>query len=487
MNLEELMKNWGLTIACGLVMIIWFQKNKGEFYRKIKKNPFEEYDEPGTATGLGILGTFVGITVGLFFFNTRDVINSVPALLSGMQTAFVPSIIGMAMNFRLKWKQHKAQDDYYKNVKAQPRPANIATLIDYLKKREEENEARMSHLMGFLRETNESLGDNLTSSIQEMTNSIVGNGEHTLNSELQRGFERTCDTLDAFQTNYLKQQTKQFTVAMNLVVKNFNKNLEEQCGENFKKFNQAIFELTKWQQDYMDKLKAVGDQQTEFVGKLTEIHNALTSVGNAVADLGSKTMDLQKVSDLAKQDYETIQQTMDEVLNSTEAFKKVVSVFEEIKQNMNESSKQLQQLNQTQSDAIKHELDVMQQEMKAAAQSLSDMNEKQQSDITEMLEKEVKDLCDILRQYNGNVVDTLNRDLLKSAQDTNTRICEISAKMTDDLNTRVNESLQSLGSALAQISEKFVADYTPLAEKLEEVVLLANKLQLSQKEGNQKE
>ena len=44
--------------------------------------------------------------------------------------------------------------------------------------------------MGLVRESNESLGNGLNESIQAMTDSIVGTGQHTLNSELQRGFEQ---------------------------------------------------------------------------------------------------------------------------------------------------------------------------------------------------------------------------------------------------------------------------------------------------------
>lgn len=497
------------TIICLAFMWWWFKKNKDEFQKKIDKDPFEEYDEPGTATGIGILGTFVGITFGLLFFNTSDVIRSVPWLLAGMKAAFFTSIAGMLMNFWFKRRQHRAQDQYYKNVKPQPEPANIATLIEYLKEKDEENEARMSNLMGLVRESNESLGNGLNESIQAMTDSIVGTGQHTLNSELQRGFERTCDTLDSFQANYLKKQTKQFATAMNIVVKHFNDNLEKQCGESFVAFNQAVSELTKWQQDYMNKLKTVGDQQTEFAGKISSINEAIAGVETAITNLGSKTMDLQKISSLAQQDYTMIQQSMEKVAASAEDFKTLAPVVEQLKQNMDTTASTMQQMNQTQYEALTKELSTIKEELQATVQGLSQMSQNQQEKFIEMsqaqqekfmqmsqeqqdkfkqvLEQEIQNLGDILRQQNGKAADALSRDVLKSVQDTNERICEISAKMTEDLNIRVNESLQALGSALAQVSEKFVDDYTPLAEKLEEVVLLANKLQISQQNGSRKE
>ena len=47
------------------------------------------------ATTLGILGTFIGILIGLFNFNPNDLENSVPDLLGGLQTAFITSVTGI--------------------------------------------------------------------------------------------------------------------------------------------------------------------------------------------------------------------------------------------------------------------------------------------------------------------------------------------------------------------------------------------------------
>ncbi|WP_366146234.1 MotA/TolQ/ExbB proton channel family protein, partial [Helicobacter sp. UBA3407] len=45
----------------------------------------------------GVLGTFVGIFVGLQDFDVSNVENSVPSLLAGLKTAFYTSILGMAL------------------------------------------------------------------------------------------------------------------------------------------------------------------------------------------------------------------------------------------------------------------------------------------------------------------------------------------------------------------------------------------------------
>ena len=56
---------------------------------------------PGTLTGLGILGTFLGLSMGLATFNGRDVLaisDSMGPLLEGMKVAFHTSIYGIFLS-----------------------------------------------------------------------------------------------------------------------------------------------------------------------------------------------------------------------------------------------------------------------------------------------------------------------------------------------------------------------------------------------------
>jgi len=46
---------------------------------------------------IGVLGTFVGIFIGLQGFNPEDIINSVNKILVGLKTAFFTSIVGMSV------------------------------------------------------------------------------------------------------------------------------------------------------------------------------------------------------------------------------------------------------------------------------------------------------------------------------------------------------------------------------------------------------
>ncbi|CAI6144369.1 MAG: hypothetical protein SPLUMA2_SPLUMAMAG2_01755 [uncultured Sulfurimonas sp.] len=54
---------------------------------------------------VGVLGTFVGIFIGLQAFNPEDITNSVNDILVGLKTAFFTSIVGMSVSTILSVKE----------------------------------------------------------------------------------------------------------------------------------------------------------------------------------------------------------------------------------------------------------------------------------------------------------------------------------------------------------------------------------------------
>ena len=72
---------------------------------------------PGVMTGLGILGTFIGLSIGLQGFNTgssEEITNSIAPLMNGIKVAFHTSIYGMifslTFNYALKRKLDEAEN-----------------------------------------------------------------------------------------------------------------------------------------------------------------------------------------------------------------------------------------------------------------------------------------------------------------------------------------------------------------------------------------
>ena len=85
-----------LWIVIALIVVwAWFYINKQkEESQLIAKRHWIEMI-PSAVSTMGVLGTFLGITLGLLCFNTEDLPTSIPQLLEGLKTAFFTSLAGM--------------------------------------------------------------------------------------------------------------------------------------------------------------------------------------------------------------------------------------------------------------------------------------------------------------------------------------------------------------------------------------------------------
>lgn len=83
-----------LDISISLINRLFFLITNYKFFN-------QEIDFKTQIVSLGVLGTFVGIFIGLQDFNLESIESSIPALLSGLKTAFVTSIFGMFVSIVL--------------------------------------------------------------------------------------------------------------------------------------------------------------------------------------------------------------------------------------------------------------------------------------------------------------------------------------------------------------------------------------------------
>ncbi|RKZ84842.1 MAG: hypothetical protein DRR19_17190 [Candidatus Parabeggiatoa sp. nov. 1] len=83
-------------------LMFWLAvKDMWGFYRG------QPIDYKSIIVSMGLLGTFVGIVLGLWEFDTQDIAASVPQLLEGLKFAFITSIIGIFLSVLLSGLQAK--------------------------------------------------------------------------------------------------------------------------------------------------------------------------------------------------------------------------------------------------------------------------------------------------------------------------------------------------------------------------------------------
>ena len=163
---------------------------------------------PALLTTIGVLGTFVGIFIGLVNFDVGNIDKSVPLFLEGMKVAFVTSILGMGSAVFLRV-----------TYAAFPRQALAES--------------------GGLEEIYSVLTD-------------IRDGQNSALSEFRQ-----------FAETMAEDNSKALIEALEQVIRDLNTHiylLNEQFGENLKQLNEAVGALLSWQDQHKDHVEKLTDQ-----------------------------------------------------------------------------------------------------------------------------------------------------------------------------------------------------------------------------------
>lgn len=548
-SLEEIFYKYGLTMFWCVGMAVWFLQTLPKFKTYVRKNPFGDYEQSRTSATLGVLGTFFGITVGLFLFDTKNIQESVEKLLGGMTTAFVTSIIGMLMSIWFKNSQANYQKNYRNSTANVNSDANISDLIKYL----QESDAEKNNLLNALK------------------NSLVGDGEYTvvgqikmirfdinekfksLEKILQDNNKEMLSAFENFAQTLAENNSKIFIEALNETMRDFNKKLSEQFGENFKQLNIAVGKLLEWQENYKQTLETVTENlQVTFEGidaiknSVTEIEKSSTTMIESsqeiqklivTADFYSEKLSqvLQKIKMLSENANESLENLNEKMVgvteNATEMTKQIIlvgnqtlaEISEVTSENMNLFNKVLnkfgsevqnytEQATENVNSHINLTTENLNEKMQAtliktnnmtatinsfgntvlnkisqtAEQNISSIDELSKNVIsTSRKQREIMDTeiqatkenveksAAVLRENTFKITKKVSDSLETMMKNNNENLKTATDNLNKNLQETLNKSLEEFGHTMYLVSQKFVDDYTPLTEKLQKLVQIA--------------
>jgi chromosome segregation ATPase len=234
---------------------------------KGKHSRFLEH-APNVMTSLGILGTFIGIVIGLLQFNPTEIDTSISLLLEGLKTAFVTSLVGMFASIIFKsidtWvfapKREAAEavddtpKDFYGHIEQQ------TTLLEKL----------CTSLAG---EEEGSLTGGL-----KLLRADLNDATRQRKQEAQEFAATLWGKLDDFAKVLSKSATEQVIEALKNVIIEFNQQLTEQFGDNFKALDASVKKLVDWQQQYMQQLATMSEQYDHGVQAISATEKAVTEI-----------------------------------------------------------------------------------------------------------------------------------------------------------------------------------------------------------------
>lgn len=372
---------------------------------------------PNLVSTLGVLGTFLGITVGLYFFEPDKLTESIPKLLIGLKTAFFTSLAGMIGSVSISWFLNKNQDKKDGGVSdinqaagticqaVQQMSALTKTTISDLAKQLKDQEADRK---AFYR----TMGDMMYS--VKLSQSAITETLTSLN-RTQNGIATALDSiviLERSQENSLSL-IKKSNADMESSLKDIATVVDNQSGTLADVRNSAI-------------------EMAEYTHHIPEMHDILSGIGNTQDSMNDQ---LFKLKDILDAEVYQIEQSMDktnqllerkfdeftELLkkSNTEALVEVMKkVTEEFQKQMNSLINKLIQENFEQLNRSVERLNQWQQENKEMISSLTRQYKEMATNFeaTSTSLDRVKNDTEILVSEGGKlrqIVDALNRVIVQ--------------------------------------------------------------------------
>jgi phage gp36-like protein len=389
---------------------------------------------PTLLTSLGILGTFVGIVVGLMDFDPTKIDESIAGLLAGLKTAFITSLAGMGTGIVLKTLTTTPL--FTKSETADT--AEDVGPEDVLRAIQDQNALLVSLRDAIAKDEESSLGGQIRLMRADLSD------HHKASVRSQNEFaEKLWQQLTDFAEMLSKSATEQVILALKEVIADFNRNLTEQFGENFKALDASVKKLVEWQEQYRLQLQDLHRLYGHAVEGMQQMETSVTSIAESTKAIPPAMEQLTEIVTAAK--YQ-----LDDLERHLEVFKAMrdaaVQAVPEIRG----------QVQQTMED-IKGAVDDATEHYTKLLDLTDDYAEAQDQKAQEMLKVLTEagatleaDVAKLQQAIDGSV-QAMQSGVANSME----RITEGVAQVHTQMQSDIEETLQAQSRATDQASESF--------------------------------
>ncbi|WP_071120295.1 hypothetical protein [Romboutsia timonensis] len=449
------------------------------------------------ASTIGVLGTFVGISIGLWKFNPNDITSSVPLLLSGMKIAFATSIIGMAASIFMKYIALKNEDEeniddimeLFNTMIAESRNVNN-TLI--------ENQKQTENVLNKVSEIWASHQENLTvvlkNEIASLNNNIISKQEELIGEFKKLGecftlLNSGVNNLLTWQENYketIENTTKELETVIQTIhnadesIESISKN-SSLIKENNEKLSEVLKEINKTQNVIIESNKSIIEISNTAKESIPQINEHFTNIDNRTKESTAYLQTL--ISENLNNIKSYLEKITEDVLSKT-----TQSIYEnnrQFKYEISEHISQCKMLIYSLKDLIPDINEHLLSTQKRFNKTLIHFNEEVQNSFKENsleINKQIQLLKESTVNINNTLDDTISESTkrlenitvatsnqIKTMAEEMEKLCVRKIEKLD--NTLIEEftdALSCLAGQLVTISEGFSEDYYRLLEELKE-------------------
>lgn len=424
----------------------------------------------GTLVGLGLLGTFLGLTVGIWNFdssNTENIQNSIQMLLGGMATAFLTSLLGMScsliyttfidkprkhrlskqlyhLNELLDNKyyiddialstinQQKMVNELYSNIKSivkeqssqlmgkllytndEGQNISIANAIrEILTENTEQTKALKSFSTDLAIELNNGFDESLSRQMQQKILPLMENVDTTTKAIVEH-IDRMAEQVSAPATDMIQNVVDELKNSMTVIINEFKTSLSTSATNELENLAAQLGTATQAMADFP---KNMGDISATLQVTIEEVKNAVSEISHTSANANSTAM----------------QQMQEQITFATGAISNAITEVKEVMNGITNSSQQ--QSNQ------------MVDKMADAAEKMSDYLNNTVVALSSAVSDSVKGITDDINRKQENML-SLQQSMMEKIEQTMNGMTQTSEKQNNQMVGKLSEAAEQMGSFL---------------------------------------
>jgi chromosome segregation ATPase len=256
-----------------------------------------------------------------------------------------------------------------------------------------------------------------------------------------------------------KSATEQVIEALKAVIVDFNRNLTEQFGENFKALDQSVKRLVTWQTEYSGQLDHMILQYSEGVKAISDIESSVHQINEDTKIIPQTMGNLTTVM-------EVNQHQITELSRHLNAFKELkdqaVQAVPMMQEHVKKTVGDISSASQKASDGYQLLLTSTENIQASFTDSIQTLQEKMQTSVETLVKKQIEEMN---KSFNA-----LENEVTKSVDTTGKAVNKQLEMIDSSMTQEVNRVMREMGGALGSIAGQFTNDYKKLTTAMHEVV-----------------
>ncbi|EGE26180.1 hypothetical protein [Moraxella catarrhalis] len=371
-----------------------------------------------------------------------------------MKTAFITSVTGLLLSIILKIWASIHQDKSENLDLDQVDASNILKFIEH-------------HL------TEQTNTQKKTAVIHEELLQALTTHHEYVKQNNQQFAANLWDKLEETAQILTKSATEEVILALNQLIKDFNHQLTEQFGENFKQLNHAVFELIQWQENYKQQLEQMQVQYQNHTNAVAatqqaidNIHDNLSHIAHHAQSIPDSMERLAVAIELSHTQIDTLYDHLAAFADMKDkAVAALPSLSEQIDtmlQGMDDASQKLTEQFHQIHQSIKAQPSIMQSTTQELKNTLERLVGQLEIDIKNITEKHAGSIKEQMNQLSNIAAQTLE-DISDSIEGQINNFNTAEAK-------KIESDLQQMGSALISMTSQFTKDYKELVNHMNNII-----------------